>query len=350
MGDAIGSVAEGYDPFTIVEVFGILRHCAEPSHYTDDTQMFLGLVKSLTELGSLSAEHVAKTHSDMFEPSRGYGSGAMNALEGVKDGKDYRKTATMVFPDGSFGNGSAMQIGPIGLAFRHASPSVFMDAIRGAVLSTHVHPATIDAAFCLAWMVRSCTCVDVTKVKEFGPRPWLVERLQEMRLHCVSDEMKEKLVFILKEFENEKASVIGTDEIKNVFGTGDPLEALDDASQSYALDFLRWYGHVRKEKLCSSFQIKAIEAVALILYTFVWNWDSPFECMTQIFHCGGDTDTTMCMMGYIVGALHGTSWIPKNWWDSVENGKLGKDYIVGMAQKIAQLDLFDYSFEEDVKE
>mgnify|MGYP002480911479 CR=1 FL=1 len=52
---------------------------------------------------------------------------------------------------------------------------------------------------------------------------------------------------------------------------------------------------------------------------------------------GGDTDT--CILGGLLGALYGTSWIPAHWYDPLENGEYGRDYCVQLARAIAQLDL-----------
>jgi hypothetical protein len=35
-------------------------------------------------------------------------------------------------------------------------------------------------------------------------------------------------------------------------------------------------------------------------------------------HYGGDTDTIACMAGALVGALHGTAWLPASWTSSLE--------------------------------
>lgn len=49
-------------------------------------------------------------------------------------------------PDGSFGNGGAMRIAPVGLAYRHAPRAVLWNAVEAALLPTHVHPLAIDGA------------------------------------------------------------------------------------------------------------------------------------------------------------------------------------------------------------
>ncbi len=43
------------------------------------------------------------------------------------------------------------------------------------------------------------------------------------------------------------------------------------------------------------------------------------------------------MAGALAGLLHGASWIPARWYDSIENGRHGRDEIVSMARQLAAL-------------
>lgn len=50
---------------------------------------------------------------------RGYGGSAVKTLAALKEGKtDYQQSGRLFFPDGSFANGGAMRIAPVGLAYR----------------------------------------------------------------------------------------------------------------------------------------------------------------------------------------------------------------------------------------
>ena len=40
-----------------------------------------------------------------------------------------------------------------------------------------------------------------------------------------------------------------------------------------------------------------------------------------------------------MGALHGSSWIPTRWFDNLENQEWGRDYLISVARRLAQLDL-----------
>ena len=47
-----------------------------------------------------------------------HGRGARLVLEAMEEGRDYRQVAEQHFPGGSFGNGAAMRVAPVGLLFR----------------------------------------------------------------------------------------------------------------------------------------------------------------------------------------------------------------------------------------
>ena len=50
---------------------------------------------------------------------RGYGGSACETLTALRDGAvDYTSSGTRGFPEGSFANGGAMRIAPVGLAYR----------------------------------------------------------------------------------------------------------------------------------------------------------------------------------------------------------------------------------------
>ena len=53
---------------------------------------------------------------------------------------------------------------------------------------------------------------------------------------------------------------------------------------------------------------------------------------------GGDTDTVGSMVGAMVGALFGTSWTHSfDWFNQLENGEWGRDYLISTATQLAKL-------------
>jgi len=54
---------------------------------------------------------------------------------------------------------------------------------------------------------------------------------------------------------------------------------------------------------------------------------------------GGDTDTVAAIAGSVLGSLHGTLWIPARWFNALENGPRGRDWVIDLGKKLAKLDL-----------
>ncbi len=86
-------------------------------------------------------------------------------------------------------------------------------------------------------------------------------------------------------------------------------------------------------------RIRASEAVAAALWAFVRYGDQPEECVIRAVGFGGDTDTIAAMAGALVGALHGAAWIPARWFECIENGEHGRDWIIDSARELARLDV-----------
>jgi ADP-ribosylglycohydrolase len=123
--------------------------------YNDDTEMTLALATSLVECGDLDPGDCASSLARFFaaEPRRGYGPAVSQILSMLCSGADYRSTGRVIYPEGSFANGGAMRIAPVGLAFRNAPAQELREAVRLALLCTHVHPDAVDGAFVQAQAV-----------------------------------------------------------------------------------------------------------------------------------------------------------------------------------------------------
>ena len=145
-GDILGAGVEGQPADTIRGRHGEVRDFLDTFRgfgcYTDDTEMTLALATSLAERGTADAEDTSLKYAEFYEARRGYGATAHRVMGALLNGADYRKTGRIEFPNGSFGNGGAMRIAPIGLAYRHASNEVLHQAVEAALLCTHIHPET----------------------------------------------------------------------------------------------------------------------------------------------------------------------------------------------------------------
>ena len=131
VGDALGAPYEGLPADTIYWSFGPVHELlAEPTtetlHYTDDTQMMIGVAETLVRHGEILQDDLAQQFAANYQPERGYGQGARRILECLAEGGAWQQLADTVFPGGSFGNGAA----PVGLLLCHDLERV-ADEARG---------------------------------------------------------------------------------------------------------------------------------------------------------------------------------------------------------------------------
>lgn len=124
-GDIIGSVFELHPVKTTqFELF------TELSHFTDDTVLTVAVANCI--LYDKDYNNTFKEYGIRY-PNAGYGSGFWGWLKS-KDSKPYY----------SYGNGSAMRVSPVGLAFDSIS-DVLKEAEKSAAV-THNHPEGIKGA------------------------------------------------------------------------------------------------------------------------------------------------------------------------------------------------------------
>ena len=102
-----------------------------PWVYTDDTEMALSIVDILQEHGAIDQDLLARRFADRTQFNRGYGPGTYSILCGIKQGLDWRTLTQVGFRGmGSFGNGAAMRVAPLGGFFADQSLAVVCDQAR----------------------------------------------------------------------------------------------------------------------------------------------------------------------------------------------------------------------------
>ena len=139
-GDILGAAVEGSSSREIRDLYGELRDFADAGRgfgcYTDDTQMTLALATSLVEHGRVDATRVSAKYAEFYESWRG--------------------------------NGGAMRIAPVGLAYRNAAAELLLRAVEDALLCTHVHPEAIDGALVQAKAVAIAATTDPKALDPLG--------------------------------------------------------------------------------------------------------------------------------------------------------------------------------------
>ncbi|KAK9824227.1 hypothetical protein WJX72_008668 [[Myrmecia] bisecta] len=322
-GDTLGSAVEGWDWRRIRSEFPDALTLFQDARmglgtYTDDTQMTLALARSLVRKGKCDSADAAYMYAQAFQPERGYGRAAAQVLFALRAGADHRATATASFPEGSFANGGAMRIAPVGLAYRNASPAVLEQAVREALLCTHVHPEGVDGAFIQAAAVAALARSTPAGSGPAGSPAALLTLLTPL---ANTKSMRDKLLHLADSLPHASS----------------PRQA---GNWEGITDSPDWqFDNQVLNAIAAPFQIPATEAVGCALWAVCRHWNDPVGCIVGAVHMGGDTDTIAAMAGAMAGALHGSSWLPAEWWDNLENGADGRDTIVEVARELSKLDV-----------
>ena len=294
-GDALGMPVEGYDIEMIISAYEQVDTMLEARKgrgtYTDDTQMMIGIAEALSKCGEFQGAETARCFVKNFEPDRGYGRGALEVIYRLSQGVPWNKAGERMFGGGSFGNGSAMRIAPIGVFFS-ADRAALIQAAMDSARITHTHPlgkggAVIQAlAVSLAFESDPDLPLDkaafLATLKEHIEPEW--------------DAYRHKLVHVQELFNSEF----------------DPYEAV------------RLLGN---DVTCQG-------SVPLAIYCFLHHPDDFRDAAVTAVNMGGDTDTIGAMTGAISGARLGWETIPPDWLNALENGDAGRDYVAQLGRDL----------------
>jgi ADP-ribosylglycohydrolase len=123
-----------------------------PWRWTDDTAMACALVEVLAAEGRVVQDQLARRLAERFvaEPHRGYGAGAAQLLHAVALGGEWEAEAASLFRGrGSYGNGAAMRVAPLG-AWYADDPDRAAQEARAQAAVTHAHLEGVEAAAAIA--------------------------------------------------------------------------------------------------------------------------------------------------------------------------------------------------------
>ncbi len=150
VGDAVGE-SLSYQFYRCREIcdFSVFR--PGTLRYTDDTEMALALFETLGRLGGVDEDVVAWAYSTRYkmDPDRGYGKMARHILKEIGNGTPWRDASKNAFGGGSFGNGAAMRVAPLGAYFADDLSVLPAMATKSAQV-THFHPEGIAGAIAVA--------------------------------------------------------------------------------------------------------------------------------------------------------------------------------------------------------
>jgi poly(ADP-ribose) glycohydrolase ARH3 len=288
MGDAIGELA--FTHRTAPDLRTKVAR-AETLVYTDDTAMAIGLAESIVQMGGIDQQHLGDTFRANFErePWRGYAAGPPTLFALVeRSGIAYAEAAQSLFGgQGSFGNGAAMRIAPVGLLY-HTSSDLY-EQVHASATVTHAHPVGVDGAAVLAKAIAQAMTLD--------PRE----------------------PFPLEDLSQELASFTRTEEIRNKMALVNELlvEKVSPIVAGMALGP----------------SVAAHESVPFAIYAFLRYCKSFEDCLFCAALNSGDRDTVGAMACAISGAYLGVEAIPQELREKVEN----REHIEGLAVRLAEM-------------
>lgn len=136
--------------------------------WTDDTHMALSIVETLKEFSQIDQDELATLFAKRYkqDPGRGYAGGAHRLLRKVASGSDWREIAPTLFGSGSFGNGAAMRVAPVGGYFFNDLKRAAKEAELSAEI-THAHSEGKAGAIAVAVAAAIATNRPYPKGNEF---------------------------------------------------------------------------------------------------------------------------------------------------------------------------------------
>src|SRR5574341_564589 len=148
VGDAFGELFFSTSPYCTMSPSELPLG---PWRWTDDTHMALSIVEILKTYGRIEQDALAQAFARRYaeEPYRGYAGGAVRLLRQIGAGVDWRKASPALFDKGSYGNGAAMRVAPIGGFFYNNLERAAHEAQLSAVV-THAHPEGQAGAMAVA--------------------------------------------------------------------------------------------------------------------------------------------------------------------------------------------------------
>lgn len=270
VGDAVGE-SLSYQSYRCRELSNFSALRPGTLRYTDDTEMALAIFETLERLGGIDEDVLAWAYSTRYrtDPDRGYGKMARHVLQEIGNGSPWRDVSKNAFGGGSFGNGAAMRVAPIGAYFSDDLALVPVMATKSAHV-THFHPEAIAGAIAVA--VASA----VASLHRGKPSDVAAKAIWDAVLDLTPESKVRSRIAI-----SHGLSGMGAMEVVREVGNGSEISAQD------TVPFCIW-------SACRS----------LASYE---------EALLSTIEVGGDCDTNCAIVGGIISAFSGMDGIPKDW-------------------------------------
>ncbi|MEU4311216.1 ADP-ribosylglycohydrolase family protein [Nocardia sp. NPDC024068] len=272
VGDALG--AQFFVPGRSLPDLLAGRPPAAPWQWTDDTEMACSVYLEVRDRGHIDRDALAAAFADRCEPYRGYGAGTVVVLHEIRDGRPWTDAAGAVFGGrGSWGNGAAMRVAPLGAYFAGDPDRAAAQAALSAEV-THQHPEAIVGAMAIAVAASHAAA---TRGNSCAP----IEFLQVVEPYLI-----------------DGRTAAGVRRARTLLGRS-------VAEAAYELG--------------NGAAVSAQDTVPFTLWAAATFLDDYPAAVTACIEAGGDADTTAAIVGGIVaahtgiGARGGIRGIPEQW-------------------------------------
>ena len=244
-----------------------------PWNWTDDTEMALSIVSILRRFGRIDQDALALSFAEHFDQGRMYGPAMYHRyFPRVRSGEQWSDVAGGLFNgEGSFGNGGAMRVAPVGAYFADDLDKAVLNARLSAEV-THAHPEAAAGAIAVAlgaawaWRLRADP--------PGHPKPFLESVLKDTPESEVSQGLELAL-------------------------TLDPRTPLEGAADA----------------LGNGSRVTAQDTVPFALWSAGRSLTDFSQALWDTVIVLGDMDTTAAMVGGIVSLVVGEAGIPQRWKD-----------------------------------
>jgi len=267
VGDAIGSCF--FRPEDL-DALAARQLPADPWLWTDDTEMACSVFAVLDRLGEADQDALAASFATHHDFDRGYGPGVNRMLRLIRqEDADWRPLVAESWEGrGSWGNGAAMRVAPLGAYFADDVDRAAAQAAASAEV-THTHPEGVAGAVAVA----VATALAATRAR-LDSAGWLRNVAEYVAPGLVRD---------------------GINTAINLLPLGDPRSAAATLGN----------GH----------EISAQDTVPFCLWVVAKYPDDFVEAVWATAGAGGDVDTTCAIVGGILGARLGLGpgGVPDEW-------------------------------------
>lgn len=271
-GDAFGDSWFTLSGENVEEQWAERRLRPTPWLWTDDSAMAFVLFAHLRTHGEVRPDGLAREFAAEYarDDGRKYGPSMHGVLRRIGEGEDFRGVTTGQFEgQGSYGNGAAMRVAPLGAWFRE-DPKAAAEQARLSALATHAHPEAVAGAVAVA------VAAALAAAGEGQDAPPRAEFLREVASYVPRSDVGSGLLvaagFPARTSVRHAASVLG-----------------------------------------SGWRISAPDTVPFALWSAAGHLDDLPEALWQTVAGWGDRDTTCAIAGGVVAARTGTDAVPPEW-------------------------------------